>query len=207
MKRSVIIAIFLFTAIAISILIIAIFFSFKVVKQNTDKINFALKSDFAKIVRVPEPVGPFAKSFEKTTYVWEMETNQKEVTKVFFTHDTAFSKETGNITATLEMDQAADPGVFSRVLPAVVSDSQVSLALSDPKNINTSANPQIGYSKISIFSEQGKEDQISKIVWEFPRESLVNRHNGLYKDIYSIPLPALKFLYSLQGFIIDIFRS
>lgn len=204
MKKSVIL-ILASLAILISVFLFTVIISFKVVKQTTDKINFALKDNFQTIVRIPAPIPPETKSFDKTIYIWEMETNAGEIIKVRFSHDTAFAKSTDHITATLEMLEGGDPSVFDKVLPAVVSDKQTIISIVDPNKINLNANQIQGYDKIEFT--KSTTEKVTKVVWQYNKEVFVNKNQDLYNKIYSYPQKLLKGLYILQRGILQIFST
>ncbi len=197
--------IFVTLTIFICVLLYTIIISFKVVKQTTDKINFALKDNFQTIVRIPAPIPPETKSFDKTIYIWEMETNAGEIVKVRFIHDTAFSKSTANITATLEMVQGGDPSVFDKVLPAVIADKQTIISIDDPNKINLNANPEQGYDKIEFTKSE--TDKVIKVVWQYNKEVFVNKNKDLYNKIYGYRERLLVGLYILQSGILQIFSA
>ena len=185
--------------------IFTVVISFKVVKQTTDKINFALKDNFQEVVRIPAPIPPETKGFYQTIYIWEMETTAGEVVKVRFTHDTAFSKSSTKIIATLEMEPGGDPGVFDKVLPAVIADRQTIISIGDSNNRNLNANPQQGYDKIEFTISN--TDKVLKIVWQYNKDVFVSKNQNLYKKIYDYPESVLKGLYILQRGILQIFSA
>lgn len=202
-KKAIAALVFAFTIIAV--LIVTIIVSFKVVKQTTDKINLALKQDLQKIVRIPQVIPPETKSFDKTTYIWEMETKEGEITKVKFTHDTAFSKKTEKINATLEMEPNSDPSIFNKVLPAVIAEPQTIISIVDPARANLSANGEAGYKKIELLANDAS--QVVKINWEFNKNVFVEKRSDLYSKIYSFPDPLLVLLYKLQRGILLLFSA
>lgn len=191
--------------IFICIFTFAVIISFKVVKQTTDKINFALKDNFQTIVRIPAPIPPETKSFDQTRYIWEMETTAGEVVKVRFTHDTAFSKSSTKIIATLEMEPGGDPGVFDKVLPAVIADKQTIISVGDSNNRNLNANPQQGYDKIEFTISN--TDKVLKVVWQYNKEVFVSKNQNLYSKIYGYRERILIGLYILQRGILQIFST
>lgn len=204
MKKSlviilVIIIIFIFT------ILFTVIISFKVVKQTTDKINFALKDNFQTIVRIPAPIPPETKSFDQTRYIWEMETPAGEVVKVRFTHDTAFSKTSTQIIATLEMEPGGDPSIFEKVLPAVIADRQTIISITNPNKINLNASPQQGYDKIEFT--KSTTDKVIMVVWQYNKDVFVSKNQNLYSKIYSYPQKVLKGLYILQRGILQIFSA
>jgi len=193
-------------ALLVILIFVLVIISFKVVKQTTDKINFALKNDFQTIVRIPDVIPPESKSFSQTTYIWEMETQQGEITKVKFVHDTAFEKTRDKISATLEMTAGGDPSIFAKVLPSVVADSQTLDSATDSQKINLNANSQAGYSNIQLFADE-KSEKIVKIKWEFNKSFFEDKHKELYEKIYTYPELLLKNLYRLQRVILLIFSA
>jgi hypothetical protein len=207
MKKQFLILASIILVIFLTALFLAIILSFKIVKQTTDKINLALKDDLQTIVRIPTPIPPETKSFDSTTYIWEMETNEGEITKVKFVHDTAFSKNNQNITATLEMVEGQDPSLFNKVLPAVITDKQTIISITDPKRINLGKNEQAGYEKIDIYNIEGRQGQISQVTWQLDKAKILNKNAQLYEKIYKYPLFLLKTLYYLQKFILTLFAS
>src|SRR3989344_3824779 len=182
--------------IFITIIIFAFILSFKVVKQNTDKINEGLKKEFAQIVRIPDVVGPNFKSLGKVSYKWDMITNENEVTPVEFIHDTAIARNQNKIIAMLQMPQNADPSIFHKVIPAVVSDTRTVLAIEDPEDANLGPNEQIGYNGVELnHSSSGK---VIEIVWEFNKEKLVKGSQVYYDKLYEYPEWLVKNLYTIQ---------
>lgn len=207
MKKNLLIVIGAIILIFLAIFIFAIVVSFKVVKQTTDKINFALKDNFKTLVRVPAPIPPESKSFGSTTYIWEMETNEGEITKVKFTHDTAFDKNSPSFTATLEMEDGQDPSLFNKVLPAVIADKQAILSITDPKHLNLGKNDQIGYEKIDLYNIEGRPGQVSKVAWQLDKSKIISTNSQLYEKIYKYPPILTKTLYVIQRLIITLFSS
>lgn len=198
MKKKILMAIGIIAILLIVIFIYAFLISFKVVKQTTDDINLAFKEKFQRIVRVPEPVVPSLRSFNQTSYTWEMETREKEVTTVVFSHETDFANNQDKIKATLQMSQGADPSLFVKVLPAVVVDNQALYSANNLEDANLGPNQEIGYNKIELFTKDETSTQITKIVWEFNKEVLTHGIEDLYDRLNKYPEPILKFLYSIQ---------
>ena len=207
MKKKILITLGAITLICLVIFVYAIFISFKVVKQSTDKINFGLKDQLQKIVRIPAPIPPESKSFDATIYTWEMETKEGEITKVKFIHETAFDKNSQNISATLEMVEGQDPSLFNKVLPAIISDRQAIVSITDPNHINLGKNEQIGYEKIELYQIEGRPGQVSKIVWHLDKSKIISANQQLYENLYKYPPTLLKTLYSLQKSIITLFSN
>lgn len=207
MKRALLVLSAVFITSTFTILIVAVTLSFKVVRQNTDKINQSLKDQMQQIVRIPGVIPPETKLFNSTVYVWEMETNQGEITKVKFTHDTLFDKNTDNFTATLEMENNEDPSLFNKVLPAVIADEQAYYSSQNIQKPRLESNESIGYEKISLYEVEGRAGQVSKISWLFPKDKVIPPNQELYQKIHAYPPSILKALYALQRFIITAFSS
>lgn len=198
MKKKILI---LLAAIFLIILLLCFYtfiISFKVVKQNTDNINLTLKKNFQEIVRIPEPVQPSFRSFEKTVYNWEMITNEQEVTLVTFAHDTGFSRHTNKITATLEMPSGADSSLFNKVMPAVVSDSQALSSAQDLEHANLGSNETLGYNRIELLTKEDNPTQVVKIIWEFDKENIAEGTEEFYGKLYKHKESTLKALYAIQ---------
>lgn len=199
-----------FAAIVITlllVLLIAEILSFKVVKKTTDQINKGLNKQFQQLVFIPEVVPPSYRGYYQTTYRWEMETPQKEVIKVVFTHDTGISKSQNKIVATLSMEPGADASLFNKVLPAVIADKQALGSAQDQEHANLQANDQIGYDKITLEPVANDKTKVSKITWEFQKDKLTKSEESLYRKLNNFPEPLLKILYSLQAFTIGIFAG
>lgn len=199
-----------FAAIVITlllVLLIAEILSFKVVKKTTDQINKGLNKQFQQLVFIPEVVPPSYRGYYQTTYRWEMETPQKEVIKVVFTHDTGISKSQNKIVATLSMEPGADASLFNKVLPAVIADKQALGSAQDQEHANLQANDQIGYDKITLEPVANDKTKVSKITWEFQKDKLTKSEEALYRKLNNFPEPLLKILYSLQAFTIGIFAG
>ncbi|OGD81532.1 hypothetical protein A3A54_02340 [Candidatus Curtissbacteria bacterium RIFCSPLOWO2_01_FULL_39_62] len=197
MKGKILIGLGVILILLIILSIYAIINSFKVVKQNTDNINSKLKENFQNIVRIPD-IPPSLRSFEKTVYTWEMITNEKEVTTVTFIHDTAFDRNKNKILATLEMPQGQDASLFVKVMPAVVSDAQALASSQDLEHTNLGSNEKIGYSKIELFTKDENSNQVTKIVWEFDKEKIIESSEEFYENLYKYGELSLRTLYTLQ---------
>ena len=187
--------------------IVAEVISFKIVKQATDAANKGLNDKFQTIVFIPGVIPPSYKGFYQTTYTWEMETPQKEVSKVVFTHDTGFSKSQNVIKATISMEENADPSVFNKVLPAVVGDVQALTSAQNQKEASLGANSSIGYNKLELVPVTGDPTKVTRISWEFEKDKLIGKDDIQYQKLYSLPEPLAKFLFSLQQFTIGIFST
>lgn len=207
MKKVLVIILALGIVSLISLVVVAIILSFKVVRQNTDKINLSIKEQMQQIVRIPQPIPPETKSFNTTKYIWEMETNQGEITKVKFTHDTLFDKNSSEFNATLEMENNSDPSLFNKVLPSVIADEQAYFSTQHMQNPKLGNNEVIGYENISLYETETGSGQVSKISWKYPKDKITSPNQTLYQKIYTYPPSALKALYTLQRFIIRAFSS
>ena len=146
-------------------------------------------------MRIPEGIPPPAQGFDETSFFWEMETIEKEVTGVRFRYTPAFSKRQDTLVATLEMPEGGDVSIFDKVLPAIISDSQSLKSALDPQKANLSANIQARYQKI-ILSVKPETGQTTKISWEFEKNTLTEDLSNLYLKL-KYPEPILRILYSL----------
>ncbi len=207
MRKVIFLSISVLIALSIFLGIIAEIISFRLVKKTTDQINLDLNKKFQQIVRIPAVVPPSFRGFYQTTYSWEMETPQKEVIKVIFTHDTGFSKSQSTIVATLSMEPGADASLFNKVLPAVVSDSQALSSAQDFEHPNLSANNQIGYKKLSLDHSASDASKVTQITWEFDKSQLTEGDEVLYNKLERIPQPVLKLLYSFKELTIKAFSG
>lgn len=200
MKKFLLIFTAIFFVLVIIVFFAALIISFKFVKQTTDLVNEDLKSKFTQtIVRIPEEARPTHRDFTTTIYNWEMETNQNEVTTVIFKHDTGFSKEQNKIVATLQMDQVGDPSLFNKVLPAVIADKQSLVSAQNVQNAKLDANPEALYTKINLYSYEGRSEQVSKITWDFDRDAIGKDSKNLYILLQKYPPWLVKTLYALQS--------
>lgn len=196
MKKAILLSAATFILIFTVILISAFILSFKVTKKNTDKINESLKKEFARIVRIPEVVGPNFKSLQTVSYKWDMVTNENEITPVEFIHDTAIARNQNKIIAILQMPQGADPSVFHKVIPAVVSDTRTVSALEGLEDSNLGPSEEIGYNEVKLnHSTSGK---VIEIVWEFDKDKLVKDSKDYYNKLYQYPEWLVKILYTTQ---------
>ena len=193
-----IVAIFLISAIAAGIVI-----SFTVVKPTTKAINQKLVEHFAKIVRIPQGILPPNVGFDLTSYSWEMETIEKEVTGVKFSYNPAFVRNQNVILATLEMPEGGDVSIFNKVLGAVVSDKQSLNSALDIEKANLSANQDAGYSKINL-SIKPETKQTIKITWEYDKSKLGNDLSQDYAKLAKYPPSLLGIFYGLPHLIIGL---
>src|SRR3989344_4899828 len=100
MKKIIIVFVIVLFLIAIGVVGTSIYISFKIVKPTTDSINTDLAKKFSSIVYIPDNIPGPAKTLAETSYSWEMETPQKEVTAVRFSFTPSFFKGQNEITAT-----------------------------------------------------------------------------------------------------------
>lgn len=196
MKKPLIITIIgIFSTLA-TLFVAALVVGFTIVVPTTEAINTQLAKDLAKIVAIPQFIPSPALSFDQTSYLWEMETREGEVTPVRFHHDTAFSKDQKEIKAVLELPQGGDPSIFVKVLPAVITDEKSLRSAQDPQKADLSPNPNAGYKQISIrIREETK--QTTKITWEFEKSALSPQLQNLYAKLAVYPPTLLRFLYHL----------
>jgi len=193
-----IVAIFLISAIAAGIVI-----SFTVVKPTTKAINQKLVEHFAKIVRIPQGILPPNVGFDLTSYSWEMETIEKEVTGVKFSYNPVFVRSQNVILATLEMPEGGDVSIFNKVLPAVVADKQSVDSAINVEKANLSANQDAGYSKINL-SVKPETKQTVKITWEYDKSKLGNDLSQDYAKLAKYPPSLLRIFYGLPHLIIGL---
>lgn len=203
MKRILLITIVtLFTA-AVTAAIIIIYIAFRTVLPTTQQINKNLAKFMARIVYIPEGIPPPIFGFNSTNYFWEMETPAGEVTGIRFSYTPEFTKGENKITATLEMPELGDASIFTKVLPAVISDNQSLSAAQDPQKANLAANNQIGYDGIKLTLKP-ETNQTIKVVWKFDKNNLYRETLGYYTKLYQIPGPLLPILYQLPPVIIGL---
>ena len=193
-----IVAIFLISAIAAGIVI-----SFTVVKPTTKAINQKLVEHFAKIVRIPQGILPPNVGFDLTSYSWEMETIEKEVTGVKFSYNPVFVRSQNVILATLEMPEGGDVSIFNKVLPAVVADKQSVDSAINVEKANLSANQDAGYSKINL-SVKPETKQTVKITWEYDKSKLGNDLSQDYAKLAKYPPSLLRIFDGLPHLIIGL---
>src|SRR3989344_7274124 len=184
----------------------AIYTSFVVVKPTTQLINDKLASTvFSKIVRIPQGIPRPSYDFSQTGYEWEMETNAGEVTAVRFNYNPAFSKDDNYIIVTLEMPENSDPSIFTKVLPAVISDEQTLKSATDPLKKNLNGNKGAGYEKIALEKDK-KNNQTIKISWKYSKGNLPESIKQLYSKL-NYPQAVLKTFYKIPGFLVNLARG
>jgi len=202
-KKIVIISVVLVFVLLIASIAAGIIISFTVVKPTTKAINQKLAEHFAKIVRIPQGILPPNIGFDSTSYSWEMETIEKEVTGVKFSYNPAFVRNQNVILATLEMPERGDASIFNKVLPAVVSDKQSLNSALDIEKANLSANQDAGYSKINL-SVKPETKQTIKITWEYDKSKLGNDLSNDYAKLAKYPPSLLGIFYGLPHLIIGL---
>lgn len=178
-------------------MIFAIYLSFSQVRPTTDRINEHLRNYIAKnLVRIPEGTPPILE-FEKTTYLWEMETLEKEVVGVRSMYQTAFQKDQTKIEVTLEMEENGDASIFGKTLPALLINNQTLEAAKDPKK-NTPPH-------VVTISQKPETGQTVKVTWVINKSDLGEETNYEYQKLEKIPL--LKILYRLPNLAISLFGN
>ena len=203
MKKVLVISLIITVVIAVGLISSAVVISFAVVKPTTEAINQKLAQHFAKIVRIPKGILPPNQDFNQTSYFWEMETIEKEVTGVKFTYTPAFLKDQNVIVATLEMPEGGDASIFGKVLPAVVADKQTVDSALDIKKANLSANQEAGYSKITLSVKEDTKQTV-KITWQYEKVNLTGDLTLEYAKLAVYPPFILKILYSLPHLIVGL---
>ncbi len=206
MKKAIIIFVSILILLFIGTITTAIVISFKEIKPTIDSINSDLAKKFSQIVIIPDAIPGPARSLNETSYSWEMETPQKEVTAVRFSFTPAFFKNQNEITATLEAPENSDLSIFNKVMPAVVSDQQALTSAQDPLKANLSANSEIGYKELKIEANS-KNNQTAKITWKFDKSTLASEILRKYQKINKYPDWLFKILYGVPQVVISLFKS
>lgn len=184
----------------------AIYTSFVVVRPTTQMINDKLASlVFSKIVRIPQGIPRPSYDFDQTEYFWEMETNSKEVTGIRFNYTPAFGKNENDIIVTLEMPENSDPSIFTKVLPAVISDDQTLQSATDPLKQNLNGNENAGFEKIALVIDK-KNNQTIKISWKYSKRNLPEEVKMLYSKL-NYPKAVLKTFYKIPNFLLSLARG
>lgn len=197
LKKPLLISLLVFVGLMLVAIVSLIIVSFAIVRPTVDDIAKIHAQKFAKIVRIPTVIRPQDKGFAETVYIWEMETNAGEVAPVRFRHDTGLVKSQDKIEAVLELPPGNDPSIFVKVLPAVISDRQALDSALDVEHANLNANPQIGYSQISL-AVKPETNQTTRISWTFGRDFLTSGLEVEYGRLEKFPKPLLAFLYNFQ---------
>lgn len=203
MRKVTLIVVISSSLVLLGLLITAIVISFTVVKPTADSINQKLTKKFTKIVRIPQGIPPPVRGIDTTSYFWEMETIEKEVTGVRFMYDPAFAPYKRQITAILEMPEGGDPSIFNKVLAAVVADDQTVKSAQDIERANLAANQKAGYSKIDLMIKP-ETKQVLNISWTFDKNDLEEDLKDDYRKLSKYPKPIFNFLYGLPNLIIGL---
>ena len=200
-KKAIIISVVSIAVFLIVAVVAAVVISFTQVKPTVENINQKLSQQvLAKVVRIPEMIAPPIRGFDEVIYFWEMETIEKEVTGVKFRYTPAFAKNQNTIEATLEMPEGADPSIFNKVLPAIITDSQSLNSANEIEKANLSPNEIAGYEKIKL-AVKPQTKQTILITWEFSKSKLPKDVADEYSKLAKYPLPVLKILYGLPHFV------
>ncbi len=206
MKKAIILLIISGLVLFVAAISFSIYIAFKEVKPTTDAINRDIVRDIAGVIAVPQGIAPPSVDFNQTTYNWEMETPQKEITPVSFSYTPAFSKNSNKIVATLAMPENSDPSIFNKVLEGIITDPQSLAAAKNPQKANLEASSEALFNKISLaISPKGQ--QTTAITWEFEKKKLSTDLASEYKKLGRYPGFALRFMYGIRGFVIDLFRG
>ena len=206
MKKVTLIVIISTILILLGLLIATVVISFTLVKPTTDSINQKLTTKFAKIVRIPKGIPPPVRGIDITSYFWEMETLEKEVTGVRFMYDPAFLASEKEIVAILEMPDGSDASIFNKVLAAVVADQQTAKSAQDVEKANLGANSQAGYRKIDL-SIKPDTNQVIRITWTYKKKDLGDDLVGDYQKLSKYPKPIFGLLFGLPGLILGLLAS
>lgn len=207
MKKKIIIS--LSTAFLIIIIVTAwaIYTSFSTVKPATEKINQGLETAFSKVVRIPtESIPRPSLDFREITYLWEMETLDKEVIEVRFSYTPSYAAGDKEVTAILEMTEKGDPSIFDKVLPALVADEQSLVTARDPQKANFGPNEKALYSKLAI-EKNSRGDKTIKISWFYDKDKISENFKEEYQKIAKYPKTALETLYSIPSFLVSLVRG
>ena len=202
-----VVAIGVFVVIFLVFTVAVIVFAFTKTKPTAEKINQKLTAKFQKIVRIPTNIVIAKYTFDNTLYIWEMTTLQNEAVPVSFTYNPNFLKTEGKTQATLEMVSGGDPSIFDKVSSAVIADEKTLRAVQDTENADFSPNPQIGYTSYKFFYD-AKTGKVTKIVWEFEKQSLIDGETkNLYTQLNSLPPKAVRALYEVPQVILGVLQG
>lgn len=196
-KKIIIISLIAAAAFFLALVFLAVYVGFTSIKPVTREINDKLANYFLGIVRIPkEGIPSPSYDFYETSYFWEMETIQGEVTPVIFKYTPAFGKNDTNIEVVLEMPAGGDPSIFGKVLEAVIADEQSLRGAQDVEKANLSASSKAGYKQIG-FAVKPNTKQVIKITWMYEKSALGEEVKSLYAKLGKYPDPVLKILYKL----------
>lgn len=206
MKKKIIL-ILLFLFIAGTLLVAwAIYISFTDIKPTIDEIDNQLTKYFSKTFAIPEGIPRPSKDLDYIKYRWEMETLEKEVSTVELTFTPAFFSDQKIIVAELQMTENGDPSLFNKVLPAIIVDPVSLKTTQDPTKGDYGPNQQAGYKKLEIETDP-KNKQTIKIRWVFEKNKLPSEIEEKYQKLSKYPIPLLKFLHAIPGFLVDLARG
>ncbi|OGD93050.1 hypothetical protein A2697_01950 [Candidatus Curtissbacteria bacterium RIFCSPHIGHO2_01_FULL_41_44] len=206
MRKRLLIIVAVAILLLIASIIWAIVVSFTIIKPTTESINQKLVQKMASVVRIPQGILPPSYDIDQTSFFWEMETLEKEVTGVRFKYQTGFFKNQNKIEAVLEMPENGDPALFNKVLPAVIADGQSLRAAQDIEKADLSANQMVGYQQIRLAVKR-ETKQATKIIWDFDKTSLGEDLNRDYAKLERYPTFFFKILYSLPNLIVSFFSG
>lgn len=207
MKKKILTAFGVLLVIFIAAIAWAISTAFTTVKPATEKINNGLETAFTKVVRVPKENIPRPSiDFSQITYLWEMETLEKEVIEVRFSYTPAYTAEEKEVTAYLEMTEKGDPSIFDKVLPALIADEQSLNTARDPQKANFGPNEKALYSKLDIV-KNARGDKTIKIIWIYNKDQISENFKQDYQKLENYPQPVLETLYSIPNFLVSLVRG
>lgn len=207
MKKKIII--FLSTAFLITTIVTAwaIYTSFSTVKPATEKIDKGLETVFSKIVRIPTEMIPRpSRDFSQISYLWEMETLDKEVIEVRFSYTPSYTSDDKEVIAILEMTEKGDPSIFDKVMPALVADEQSLNSARDPQKANFGPNEKALYSKLAITKDL-RGDKTVKITWIYNKDKMSESFKEEYQKIAKYPRSILQIFYSIPSFLVNLVKG
>lgn len=174
-----------------------IILSFVYVKSTTDQIVRLERDYIVKLIRIPNAVPPSNPLWNSISYVWEMETNQAEITKVRVNQSTGFSRYEDKIIVSVQREIGSDPSIFDKVIPAVINDQQTLNSAFTKNNKNFGKNDEFGYEKIEIaYNDTG--EKVDKVTWEFDKSKLPANLNAQFSRLNRFPEGFVKTLYNIQ---------
>lgn len=207
MKKKIIIGLVILIVAAIAILVWAIKTAFTTVGPATERIDKGLEAAFSKIVRIPvESIPRPSREFGQITYLWEMETLDKEVIEVRFKYTPSYTSQENEVIATLEMTEKGDPSIFDKVLPALVADEQSLNTARDPQKANFSASEKALYSKLEI-TKDSRGDKTTKLVWTYNKEQVGKDIKEDYLKLAKYPQSILETLYTIPSYLRDLVKG
>ena len=184
--------------ILLTSLLIAQSFKAKPIFKNIDQ---KLKENVKRVVYIPDGINPPAKTFETSTYEWEMETPAGEVSRVRLSYPNAYTKNDQELKVTFELPEGGDASIFDKVLPAVVADSHSLVTALDPQK--ASEKTQASYTSVN-FVRLKTTDQTTKIIWVFPKQNLTKDLQEDYQKLAKYPTSLVKLFYNIPGLLIKL---